>query len=39
MQKDHIDHTKQYITFYRKIKCGLLNFREVKNVYVSIFST
>ena len=26
-------HTKQYPTFYKKIKCDLLNFREVKNEY------
>ena len=31
--KDHIYHTKQHQTFYRKIKCDLLNFREVKNGY------
>ena len=33
LQKDHIYHTKQYQTFYRKIKCDLLNFRVVKNGY------
>ena len=27
------DHSKQYQTFYRKIKDDLLNFREVKNGY------
>ena len=32
-QKDHIYHTKQYQTFSRKIKCDLLNFREVKKGY------
>ena len=31
IQKDHIYHTKQYQTFYRKIKCDLLSFRGVKN--------
>ena len=31
VQKDHIYHTKQYQTFYRKIKCDLLNFKGVKN--------
>ena len=31
MQKDHIYNTKKYQTFYRKIKCSLLNFRGVKN--------
>ena len=25
IQKDHIYHTKQYLTFYRKIKSDLLN--------------
>ena len=33
IQKDHIYHTKQYQTFYRKIKCDLSNFRGVKNGY------
>ena len=33
IQKDHIYHTKQYQTFYRKIKCDLLNFRGVTNGY------
>ena len=33
MLKDHIYYTKQYQTFYRKIKCDLLNFRWVKNGY------
>ena len=33
MQKDHIYHTKQYQTFYRKIKCDLFNFRGVKSGY------
>ena len=31
MQKDHIYHTKQYQTLYRKIKCDILNFRGMKN--------
>ena len=26
VQKDHLYHTKQYQTFYRKIKRDLLNF-------------
>ena len=33
IQKYHIYHIKQYQTFYRKFKCDLLNFREVKNGY------
>ena len=33
IQKDQIYQTKQYQTFYRKIKCDLLNFRGVKNGY------
>ena len=33
IQKDHTYHTKQYQTFYKKIKCDLLNFREVQNLY------
>ena len=33
IQKNHIYHTKQYQTFYRKIKCGLLHFRVVQNRY------
>ena len=33
MQKDHIYHTKHYQTFYRKIKCDLLDFRGIKNGY------
>ena len=33
LQKDHISHTKQCQTFYRKIKCDLLNFRGVQNEY------
>ena len=33
MQKDHIYHTKQYQTFYRKIKCDLFNFRGLKSGY------
>ena len=33
IQKDHIYHNKQYQTFYKKIKCDLLNFRRVKNGY------
>ena len=33
IQKDHIDHTKQYQTFYTKIKRDVLNFRLVKNGY------
>ena len=32
IQKDHIYHTKQYQTFYRKIKCDL-NFGGVQNGY------
>ena len=31
IQQDHISHTKQYQTFYRKMTCNLLNFRGVKN--------
>ena len=37
IQKDHIYHTKQYQTFYRKIKCDLLNFRGVQNGYHQYF--
>ena len=37
MQEDHIYHTKQYQTFYRKIKCDLLNFRGVKTGYHQVF--
>ena len=37
IQKNHIYHTKQYQTFYRKIKYGLLNFRGVKNAYYQDF--
>ena len=37
LQKDHIYHTKQYQTFYRKIKCDLLNFLGVKNWYYQDF--
>ena len=33
IEKDHIYHTKQYPTFYRKTKCELLNFRGVQNGY------
>ena len=33
IQKNHIYHTKKYQTFYRKIKCDLLNFRGVQNGY------
>ena len=33
MLKDHIYYIKQYQTFYRKIKCDLLNFRGLKNGY------
>ena len=33
IKKNHIYRTKQYQTFYRKIKCGLLNFRVVQNGY------
>ena len=33
IQKDHIYHTQKYQAFYRKIKCDLFNFREVKNGY------
>ena len=33
IQKDHIYHTMEYQTFYRKIKCDLLDFRGVKNGY------
>ena len=33
IEKDHIYRTKQYLTFYRKIGCDLLNFRGVKNGY------
>ena len=32
-----IYHTKQYQTFYRKIKCDLLNFRGAKNGYYQDF--
>ena len=32
-QKDDIFHTKQCQTFYRKMKCDLLNFRGVKSGY------
>ena len=33
IQKDHIYSTKQYQTFYRKIKCDLVNFIGVKYGY------
>ena len=36
-QEDHIYHTKQYQTFYRMIKCDLLNFRGVQNWYQQDF--
>ena len=31
--KNYVFYTKQYQTFYRKIKCPLLNFRGVQNRY------
>ena len=31
IQKDNIYHNKQHQTFYRTIKCDLLNFKEVQN--------
>ena len=31
IQEDHLYHTKQYQTFYKKIKCDLLYFRGAKN--------
>ena len=37
LQKDDIYRTKQYQTFYRKIKCDLLNFLGVKNWYYQDF--
>ena len=37
LQKSHIYHTKQYQTFYRKIKCDLLNFRGSKKLVPSGF--
>ena len=33
IQKDHIYHTKQSQTIFRKINCSLLSFRRVKNGY------
>ena len=33
IQKDHIFHTKQYQTFYRKIKSDLLDSRGIKYGY------
>ena len=33
IQKDHIYDTKQYQTYYGKIKCDLSSFRGVKNGY------
>ena len=33
LQKDRIYHIKQCQTFYRKIKCDLLDFRGVKKGY------
>ena len=35
--KDYIYHTKQYQTFYRKIKCDLFSFRGVQNRYYQDF--
>ena len=37
IQKDHIYQTKQYQTFYRKIKCDLLNFGGEQNRYHQYF--
>ena len=33
IQKEYIYRTKQYQTFYRKINCGLSNFRGFQNGY------
>ena len=37
VQKEHVSQTKQYQTFYREIKCDLLNFRGVRNGYYQHF--
>ena len=38
IQKHHTYHTKQYQTFYRKVKCDLVNFRGVQNGYHQDFN-